>query len=79
MNTLAQIPPVLAQAIFGLSFVQFAIAIVLFIAVCALVALYMRMSGIAPPPWFIQALWIVLGAVVIIFAILFIARVAGWA
>ncbi len=52
---------------------DWAITIVIVIAICALVALYCRVSGVNIPPWVIQAAWIVLGAVVIIALIRFVA------
>ncbi len=50
-----------------------AIWLVIVIAIIALVFLYCRVSGVVIPPWIFQAFWIVVAAVVIIFAIRFVA------
>ena len=63
----------------GFSVVNWAIFIVLIAAVFALVALFLRSQGIAIPPLFISAVWIVLAAVIVIAAIIFLARFAGMA
>lgn len=66
-----------AQAIGGGTLVSWAIWIVLVIAIVSLVAMYVRNSGIAIPPLFASVIWIVLGAVIIIGAIILISRFAG--
>lgn len=67
----------IALAIGGGSIVYLAILIVVIIAICSLVSIFLRNSGIAIPPLFLSVIWIVLGAVVTILAIILIARVAG--
>jgi len=62
--------------ILGMSFVQLAIAVVIIAAVVALVLVAMRHMGVSPPSWAMQVLWIVVIAVVVIFAIKFIAGAA---
>lgn len=70
-------PP--AQAVLASGFVGWAIAIVLIAAVVALVVLALRQFGIVIPGFVVTAFWICVTAVVIILAILFVARIAGWA
>lgn len=67
----------LAQAFFGGSLVHWAVFIVLAVAIAALVMLAVRSMGVNVPPFVSQALWIVVIAVVVIVAILFLARLAG--
>ncbi len=54
-------------------FVEFAIAIVVILAVCGLVLIFTRVAGITLPQWVWQVLGIVIAAVVIIWAIRFVA------
>ncbi len=55
------------------SIADWAITIVIIIAICALVMLYCRVAEVTIPPWVIQAAWIVLGCVIIIALIRFVA------
>lgn len=68
-----------AQAIGGGSLVSWAIWIVLVIAIVSLVALFLRNSGIAVPEFVVQCFWIVVIALVVIGAIILLARFAGMA
>ena len=61
----------------GYSLVQWAYIVVAIIAIIMLIGLYLKANNINPPPLFIQAVWIVLGAIIIIGAIFLIARFAG--
>lgn len=56
----------------GHSWGDIAIAIVVIAAVIALVFVALRQFGIALPAWFVQVLWIVCAAVVVILAIRFV-------
>ena len=51
------------------SFGELAIAVVVFIAIVALVMVFVRQSGVAIPAWLINVFWIVVAAVVVIGAI----------
>lgn len=55
------------------SFVDFLIFIVIVAACVALVYVALRQFGITIPPWVVQVFWIVVVAVVVIFAIRFVA------
>ncbi len=55
------------------SIADWAVTLVIVIAICALVMLYCRVSGVAIPSWVIQAAWIVIAAVVIIALIRFVS------
>ena len=59
----------------GMSISQIAIAIVVFAAVCALVFVALRQFGVSPPDWFLQCLWIVIIAVVVVVAIRFVMSI----
>jgi hypothetical protein len=54
------------------SLVEVAIAVVIIAAVCALVYVALRQFQIAIPPWVLHVFWIVVVAVVVIFAIRFL-------
>lgn len=69
----------LAQVGVAGGFIQWAIIIVVVAAVVALVCVGLRQFGITIPPFIIQVIWIVIAAVIIIAAILFVAKMAGWA
>lgn len=68
----------IAQAVGGFGIVHYAILLVVVIAVVALVALFLRYSGITLPPILLNAIYIVVGAVVVV-AIIIVARFAGFA
>ncbi len=53
--------------------VELAIFVVVILAVCALVMVFVRVSGIGIPQWVIQVIGIVIAAIVIIAAIRFVA------
>ncbi len=67
----------IAQVGLGGSFVSWALIIVVVLAVVALVYVAAQQMGIAIPPFVVNVFWIVFAAVVVIAAILFLARVAG--
>lgn len=48
---------------------ELAIAIVVFVAVIALVTVFVRQAGVAIPAWLINVFWIVVAAIVVIGAI----------
>lgn len=64
--------PILAAAFAGWSLVDILIAVVVIAACVALVWVAIRQFGIAIPDWVMQVFWIVVVAVVVIFAIRFI-------
>ncbi len=67
---------VLAQAMRGWQgwgVVEFAIAIVVFLAICGLVLIFCRVTGLNPPQWLWQVVGIVVAAIIIIAAIRFVA------
>lgn len=66
-----------AQVVAAGSLVHWAIVIVVLVAIFALVLLAMRTMGVAVPPFVAQAGWIVVVAVVVILAIVFLARLVG--
>lgn len=51
------------------SFGEIAIAIVIFVAIIALVTIFVRQSGVAIPAWLVNVFWVVVAAVVVIGAI----------
>lgn len=51
------------------TFGEMAIGIVIFIAIIALVTIFVRQSGVAIPAWLINVFWVVVAAVVVIGAI----------
>lgn len=63
---------ILAQALAGWSFAQLAIAVVIVAAVIALVFIAVRQFGVQIPAWVVQVFWVLVVAVVIIFAIRFV-------
>lgn len=64
----------LAQVIAGgWTVVNIAILIVVIAAVVALVYIALRQFGITVPPWFVQVLWILVVAFVVILAIKLVA------
>ena len=66
---------ILAQAagpFWGYGIGQVLIAVVLIAACVALVYVALRQFGIAIPAWFIQCMWIVVVAMVVIFCIRFV-------
>lgn len=62
----------LAQRWASWSIAEIAIALVIIIAVVALVHLYCKWAGVVIPAIAYQVAWIVLGAIVVIFAIRFL-------
>jgi hypothetical protein len=54
-------------------FVEMAIAVVVILAVCGLVAVFTRVTGINLPQWVWHVIGIVVAAVVVIWAIRFVA------
>jgi peptidoglycan/LPS O-acetylase OafA/YrhL len=56
---------------------DFAIWVVIFVCIAGLVLLYCQYAGWNPPPWFWRAIGLVVGAVIIIMLIVFIASFAG--
>jgi hypothetical protein len=54
-------------------FVEVAVALVIILAVCGLVAVFCRVSGFTLPTWVWQVIGIVVAAVVVIVAIRFVA------
>ncbi len=71
--------PILAQVGLGGSVVHWAIIIILVAAVVALVYVALNKFGIAIPDWVQQVFWILIVAIVVIGAILFLAKFAGFA
>lgn len=71
----------LAQAAMGAgySFIQIAVLIVVIAAVVGLVYVALRQFGVQIPGFVVQIFWILLCAVLVIAAILFIGRMAGFA
>jgi len=53
--------------------VEFAITLVVILAVCGLMMIFCRISGMNPPQWLWQVIGLIVAAVVIIWAIRFIA------
>jgi len=51
---------------------QFAIALIIVVAIVAIVMIFLRQAGIPVPGWIWNVVWIVVGAVVCIAAIRFI-------
>jgi hypothetical protein len=66
----------LAQAGLAGSFVTWAVVVVVVLAVVALVYLAAKQMGVPIPPFVVQVFWILFAAVIVIAAILFLARVA---
>lgn len=56
----------------GWGFTELIIAIIVLIAVFAVLAVYLKHSGVQLPPWLVQIFWIVVAAVVAILAIRFL-------
>ena len=56
----------------SLSIGEMAILVVIIAAVVALVAIALRKFGVAIPDWVVQVFWVLVVAVVIIFAIRFV-------
>jgi hypothetical protein len=56
---------------------DFAIWVVIAICIIGLVYLYVKASGVPVPPWFWNALFLVIGAIIIIMLIVFIASFGG--
>ncbi len=76
---MSTIPMLCAQVSLGsYTVVQIALTIVVLAAVCALLKIALTTYGVEIPPFVLQAFWIVVVAVVIIVAILFLARIAGF-
>ncbi len=71
MNALA---PIFAMFRHGepWGFEEIAIAVVAALAICGLVVIFSKVSGVPIPPWVWQVIGIVVAAVVIIWAIRFI-------
>ena len=55
------------------SLVEIAIAVVIVAAICGLVFIALRQFQVPVPPWIWHVFWIIVVAVVIIFAIRFVA------
>lgn len=62
-----------AHRLQGMSFGEMAIAVVVLAGICALVIIAVRAFGLSIPPWFVQAMWVLVIVVVIVFAIRFIS------
>lgn len=59
-------------AVINLSIGEMAIMVVIIAAVVALVAIALRKFGVAIPDWVVQVFWVLVVAVVVIFAIRFV-------
>ncbi len=65
-----------ADPFWGVSFVDIVIRIIVITAIVAIAYIVMvKVFKIAPPEWLVQILWIVLGVVVAVVAIKYIASI----
>ena len=62
----------LAQAWMGGGFIHLAILVVIIVSICGIVWVVVKQSGIPIPGWVITIAWILLLAVVAVFAIRFL-------